>query len=417
MQNQTVTINPTRLLADLHQLRQFGAHKCGVHRPTYSPQDMAAREWLMERMREAGLSARMDGVGNILGENPRARHKLLVGSHSDSQNYAGWLDGALGVIYGLEIARAFVECGGDLPIGVDAAVFADEEAHFASFLGSRSAVGLLNDEEIDRSINLTTGQRLRDALGQAGLGAMPRMTIDPSRYDGYLEAHIEQGDDLEARNLRIGVVTSIVGIHQYRLTFHGVRNHAGTTRMAIRKDAGAALVALANHIDARFRELTAERTVWTVGSIRLFPGEVSIIPDRAEMLLQVRDDDPAVLALYEDELRALVLEADRKGPCTVTLEVVSQSAPHRMDERMQNALLDAAGVLAPNAFQRMPSGAGHDAQILAGVMPAGMLFVPSIGGISHHWDENTAEADIVLGCQVMSEACQNLLLNGVFPQF
>lgn len=403
-----ITIDEKRLLADLHYLRGFGTYETGVHRPTFSPQDMAARQWLIERMNEVGLSAWMDGIGNIIGENTKARRRLLVGSHSDSQNYAGWLDGALGVIYGLEIARSFVEAGHD-DIGVDAVVFADEEAHFASFLGSRSALGRLPDSEIDTAVNLTTGESLRAALASAGLAETPRARINPARYMGYLEAHIEQGDDLEARGLRIGVVTSIVGIHQYRLTFTGVRNHAGTTRMAIRKDAGAALIALANRIDARFREISAERTVWTVGNIRLFPGEVSIIPDRAEMMLQVRDDDPAVLARYEAELRRLVSETDAAGPCGVRLEVTAQSAPHLMDERFQRALADSAAELAPGAFQRMTSGAGHDAQILATVMPAGMLFVPSIGGISHHWDEDTAEADIVLGCQVMAQACATLL--------
>jgi N-carbamoyl-L-amino-acid hydrolase len=409
MHKPKVTINATRLLADLHDLRGFGAHKTGVHRPTFSTQDMAARRWLVARMSEAGLSARMDGIGNIVGENTTAQRRLLVGSHSDSQNFAGWLDGALGVIYGLEIARAFVECGAELLVGVDAVVFADEEAHFASFLGSRSALGLLTESEISTAVNMTTGESLRDALGHAGLSALPRSLIDPQRYLGYLEAHIEQGDDLDARGLSVGVVTSIVGIHQYRLTFTGVRNHAGTTRMAIRKDAGAALIALASRIEESFRELSAERTVWTVGNIRLFPGEVSIIPDRAEMMLQVRDDDSEVLVRYEAELKALISDANQRGPCGVSIDKIAKSAPHRKDERLQQALTGAATKLAPGAFQHMPSGAGHDAQILASVMPAGMLFVPSIGGISHHWDENTAEADIVLGCQVMAEACQTLL--------
>lgn len=225
-----------------------------------------------------------------------ARRRLLVGSHSDSQNHAGWLDGALGVIYGLEIARAFVEAGTPGGAGVDAAVFADEEAHFASFLGSRSAIGALDEAEIDSARNLTTGEMLREALAGAGLAGLDRRSIDPSRYLGYLEAHIEQGDELEARGLGLGIVTSIVGIHQYRLRFSGVSNHAGTTRMAIRRDAGVALVSFAHAVDQRFRETAAERTVWTLGNIRLDPGQVSIIPNNAEMLLQVRDDDPAVLA-------------------------------------------------------------------------------------------------------------------------
>ncbi len=406
-----IIIKPDRLLADLHQLRTFGAYKTGVHRPTYSPEDMAARRWLVARMQEAGLSSSMDGIGNIIGENTAARRRLLVGSHSDSQNHAGWLDGAMGVIYGLEIARAFVEAGTPGGAGVDAAVFADEEAHFASFLGSRSAIGVLDEDEIDSARNLTTGETLREALAGAGLADLDRRTIDPSRYLGYLEAHIEQGDDLEARELKLGVVTCIVGIHQYRVRFSGVSNHAGTTRMAIRRDAGAALVAFAHSIDERFRQLAAERTVWTVGNIRLDPGQVSIIPNHAEMLLQVRDADPAVLGRMRAALEHLVALKRQAGPCGVELEILAESDPHEMSRHFEDALGSAASRMAPGQWQRMPSGAGHDAQILARVMPAGMLFVPSIGGISHHVNEDTREDDIVLGCEVLAASCCHILEN------
>jgi len=404
-----ITIKPERLLADLHRLRAFGAYKTGVHRPTYSPDDMAARRWLVARMQEAGLSARMDGIGNIIGQNTAARRRLLVGSHSDTQNHAGWLDGAMGVIYGLEIARAFLEAGTPGGAGVDAAVFADEEAHFASFLGSRSAIGMLDEAEIDSARNLTTGETLRQALAGAGLAGLERRTIDPSRYLGYLEAHIEQGDDLEARGFNLGIVTSIVGIHQYRLRFSGVSNHAGTTRMAIRRDAGAALVSFAYAVNERFRQLAAERTVWTVGNIRLAPGQVSIIPNHAEMLLQVRDDDPAVLGRMRAALEHLVAETRQGGPCAVEFEILAESEPHQMSRHFQDALGSAASRMAPGQWQRMPSGAGHDAQIIARVMPAAMLFIPSIGGISHHVDEDSSEADIVLGCQVLADAYRLLL--------
>ncbi|EYR79428.1 MULTISPECIES: hydantoinase/carbamoylase family amidase [unclassified Shinella] len=404
-----IIIKPDRLLADLHRLRTFGAYKTGVHRPTYSAEDMAARRWLVARMQEAGLSSRMDGIGNIVGENTAARRRLLVGSHSDSQNHAGWLDGAMGVIYGLEIARAFVEAGTPGGAGVDAAVFADEEAHFASFLGSRSAIGALDEDEIDSARNLTTGETLREALSGAGLADLDRRAIDPSQYLGYLEAHIEQGDDLEARGLKLGVVTCIVGIHQYRVRFSGASNHAGTTRMAIRRDAGAALVSFAHAINERFRQLAAERTVWTVGNIRLEPGQVSIIPNHAEMLLQVRDADPAVLARMRAALEDLVAFTRQTGPCEVELELLAESEPHEMNSNFQDTLESVASRMAPRQWQRMPSGAGHDAQILARIMPAGMLFVPSIGGVSHHVDEDTREDDIVLGCEVLAAGCCQIL--------
>ncbi len=403
-----IEINPDRLLSELRHLATFGAYRTGVHRPTFSPQDMEARGWIVERMRAVGLEPELDGIGNILGRAPNARRRLLLGSHTDSQNHAGWLDGAMGVVFALEIARAVAEIG-DSDVAVEPVDWADEEAHFASFLGSRSAIGELPEAEVDAARCATTGIPLRDALAAAGLAGRPRFQIDPSRYLGYLEAHIEQGDYLEANDLSLGVVTSIVGIWQYRITVRGQRNHAGTTRMAIRKDAGAAAVKLLHRIDARFRELGAERTVWTVGNIRLEPGQVSIIPDLAEVMLQVRDADEAVLARLDAALREMVGEADVAGPCRITLELESRSDPHRMSPNLQNALEASAEDLAPGNVVRMPSGAGHDAQILAKIMPAGMIFVPSIGGISHHWDENTSDEDIILGCQALAGACARLL--------
>lgn len=401
-------INPARLLSDLHKLASFGAYKTGVHRPTFSPQDMAARAWIMQQMTGAGLEPVMDGVGNIVGRAEGRRRRLLVGSHSDSQNHAGWLDGALGVVYALEIARAVAESGRS-DIAVEPVDWADEEAHFASFLGSRSALGDVSDAEIDAARCATTGTPLREALAAAGLAGRDRLTIDPSHYIGYLEAHIEQGDYLDAHGLSLGVVTSIVGIWQYRLVLRGQRNHAGTTRMAIRKDAGAAMIALMHRLHARFEALAGDRTVWTVGNIRLEPGQVSIIPDLAEVMLQIRDADTAVLARMDDALHAMVAETDASGPCRASVELVSTSAPHAMAPHFQEALEEAANKAAPGKVVRMPSGAGHDAQILATVMPAGMLFVPSIAGISHHWDENTADDDLVRGCVALAGACSRLL--------
>ena len=159
---------------------------------------------------------------------------------------------------------------------------------------------------------------MREALKQAGFAGRPRAVVDPARYRGYLEAHIEQGAELEDSGRRIGIVTAIVGSHRFRIVFEGVQNHAGTTRMAIRKDAGVALVQLASAIYRRFPDVAGARTVWTTGRITLDPGAPSIVPGRAEMLFQFRDTDPALLAALERELETLVAEATR-GPCTVTI--------------------------------------------------------------------------------------------------
>jgi len=396
----TTRIDSDRLLGDLYALRKIGEYKTGVHRPTYSPEDVQSRHWLVARISAAGLEPEIDGIGNVIGRAPGAGRKLLLGSHLETQPHAGWLDGALGVIYGLEVARTL---GGN----IDVAAWADEEGHFGSFIGSRSFCGLLPEAEID-TCHDREGTTLRDALARAGFAGRPRATIDPARYLGYLEAHIEQGAELEDTGKRIGIVTAIVGSHRFRIVFDGVQNHAGTTRMAIRKDAGVALVRLASAIYDRFPQVAGPRTVWTTGRISLDPGAPSIVPGRAEMLFQFRDTDPAMLAKLDRELESLVAEAN-SGPCRVTIVERGQSTPQAMDHGFQNALERAAQEHAAGLHVRMPSGAGHDAQILAERTKSAMLFVPSIGGISHHYAENTKDEDIVLGCQVLAEAAADLL--------
>ncbi len=402
-------IDGDRLLADLRRLALFGRYETGVHRPTYSAEDMAAREWLAERLQETGREVVIDGIGNVLGRHKGDGRRLLVGSHVESQNHAGWLDGALGTVYGLEVARALGSDPDTAGLAVDVVGIADEEGHYGSFTGSRSLCGLLPDDEIDGLTNRYDATPLRVALERAGLAGRPREQLDPARYAGFLEAHIEQGDTLESSGLKLGIVTSIVAIWQYRILFEGAQNHAGTTRMAIRKDAGLALVRLAAAIDRRFPQVAGPRTVWTTGRITLDPGAPSIIPGGAEMLFQFRDADPARLLLLQRTLEELVAEADRAGPCGCSLEALSRSEPKVMAEPFQEALERAAERHAPGLHVRMPSGAGHDAQIFARIMPAGMLFVPSIGGISHHWTENTADEDIVLGCQAMATAVEAIL--------
>lgn len=397
-------INSERVLSDLRTLATFGAYKTGVHRPTLSEQDVAAREWFAQRMRDAGLDAEIDGVANILGRSRANGRKALSGSHLESQNHAGWLDGALGCIYALEAARAIAEDPATADLGVDVVVFCDEEGHFGSFIGSRSFVGLLDDGEIDAATARATGMTMREGLTKAGWNGRPRHLIDPTRYDAFFEAHIEQGDTLESSGRKIGVVTAIVAIWQYRITVVGEQNHAGTTSMARRRDAGREMIALLAAIDARFRSVAGARSVWTTGRIDFEPGEKSIIPGKAEALLQLRDADPAVLARMDEALRADVARANGAGRCDISIEQLSASRPALMDEGLQAALDAAAEMTAPGGHMRMPSGAGHDAQWLARKLPAAMMFVPSIGGVSHHWTENTSDADIVLGAQVFTDA-------------
>jgi len=403
------TINGERLLSDLRRIAEFGRYRTGVHRPHLSPQDVESRYWLAARMTDAGLDAVIDGIGTVIGRSGKSGPKLLMGSHSDTQPRGGWLDGVMGVIYGLEVARAMAEDPATAHLAIDVASWADEEGHWGQMMGSRSFIGLLKDEDIDKARHREEGTPMREALRSAGLEGKPREHLEEGRYRGYLEAHIEQGGLLEAADKRIGVVTAIVGIYQYRLTFSGAQNHAGTTPMPIRKDAGAAMMRLYNAIMDKFPTISGPRSVWTVGKLEVEPGAPAIIPGKAEMVLQFRDADKVVLDGLETALRDIVADHEKKGPCSVEYVNLSRTMPTAMDGRFLDAIEGAAARHAAGKYMRMPSGAGHDAQIIGLKLPAAMMFVPSIGGISHHFTENTADADIVLGCQVFADAAANIL--------
>ncbi len=397
-----------RVLADLNALRTFGAYKTGVHRPTFSEPHLRSLNWLAEKLPEAGLTAEIDGIGNVFGTSTKAGPKLLAGSHLESQNFAGWLDGPLGVVYALEAARV-INPDPNIKGAVEVASWCDEEGHFGHFLGSRSFVGDVTEEDIDAARDRTEGRAMREALQAAGLADRQRKTAERGRHIGYIEAHIEQGRSLESSGLAIGVVTSIVGIWQYRITVTGEQNHAGTTRMKERKDSGLAAARLCVAIDDRFPEASGPRTVWTTGRITLDPGAPSIIPGRAEILFQIRDENSATVERLEALLRGIAAEISTASGCGIEVRCIRTGKPALMDEKFQRAIEQASSIFADGKSLPMPSGAGHDAQLLATIMPAGMLFVPSIGGISHHWSENTDDADIVRGAEVFVEACRRLL--------
>jgi len=401
-------VDGARVLADLHALRGIGTYKTGVHKPTFSEPHMRSLEWLAQRLPEAALAADIDGIGNVFGTSTKSGPKLLAGSHLESQNFAGWLDGPLGVVYALEAARV-INPDPNTNGAVEVAAWCDEEGHFGSFLGSRSYVGGVTEADIDAARDRNSGRTMREALRDVGLAGRARAKAERGRHIGYLEAHIEQGETLESGGLKIGVVTSIVGIWQYRITITGEQNHAGTTRMGVRKDAGVALARFCVDIDDRFPASCGPRTVWTTGRITLDPGAPSIIPGSAEMLFQIRDDDPDVIGRLEDLLRSMAADVSAQGRCSVAVERIRTGAPAMMDTAFQQAIEAASVAFAGGKSIRMPSGAGHDAQILATIMPAGMLFVPSMGGISHHWSENTDDADIVTGAQVFVDVCRRLL--------
>ena len=398
-------------MADLRKLRTFGATENGVIRATLSPVDMASRQWLAERMGAAGLDATIDGVSNVLGRSPNDGPALLIGSHSDTQPRGGWLDGAMGVIYALEVARALSEDPATAHLAVDPVSLADEESTFLSCLGTQSLCDVLSEESVNSAQN-ADGVALTDALEMAGLAGRERLKLPPGRYRGYLEAHIEQGPHLEEKGHRIGVVTSIVGIHACKVKFFGEQNHAGTTPMHRRKDAGVAMFEFATRLRALFEKLAGDATVWTFGNATVFPGAQSIIPGFAELLIQFRDSNDERLNSMMHALEELAARMTAGGP--VEVQVKAERDPivaKQMDETLQAHLAASAQKHAPDAWMHMPSAAGHDAMIFAHHLPSAMLFIPSIGGVSHDFAEDSKEEDIVLGCQVLADAAADILLS------
>jgi N-carbamoyl-L-amino-acid hydrolase len=402
-------IDPARLLADLRFLRSIGAQGKGVVRPAFSLKDMEARRWLKGRYEEAGLEATIDGVGNVLGRSRHPGKALLVGSHSDTQPTGGWLDGALGVIYALEVVRALAADGSTRALPVDAVSFQDEESRFVGCLGSRSLTGTLAPE-VEKDAVDNRGVALADALREAGLAEVPRLRLSRERYAGFVEAHIEQGPDLEDNDRRIGVVTGIVGLRGIRFMFRGQQNHAGTTMMKTRRDASAALYELAHRINREFPQAAGPRTVWTMGRLRVEPNATSIVPGYADLDLQFRDASEAPLVAFEKIVAGLVAEMNARGG--VVIEAVPSRTPippTLMDAGLQGHIARAAERHAPGKWQRMPSGAFHDAGFVSASLPSAMLFIPSIGGISHDFAEDSRDEDIVLGCQVLADATASIL--------
>jgi beta-ureidopropionase / N-carbamoyl-L-amino-acid hydrolase len=399
-----IAINGKRLLADLRELAQIGAYKTGVERIALSAADIEARRWLVGKLAAAGLQASMDRIGNVRGRDPRAKRAILIGSHTDTVPRGGWLDGALGVGYALEIARSAIAANEPHAVGVDVISFQDEEGTYLPFLGSRSYFGDLDDVEV-AAARSKDGASLAAALATIANEAPP-LRFDAGREVCYLEPHIEQGPRMEAGGNRIAVVTGLVGIRRFRLRSHGAANHAGTTPMAMRKDAGAALIALAAALGADMRALAGPETVWNIGNMVFQPGAANVVPGEGEMLFEFRDLDGAVMDCLQERFLARVAEANR-GPVKIEVESTANLAPTPLAQDI-GAAIAAAAIARGETPVALPSGAGHDAMVVARHMPAAMMFIPSIGGISHDITENTSDADIVFGCEVLADAVSRL---------
>jgi len=403
-------VDSGRLLADFDALARFGATPDGgIRRTTFSEAHLGARAWFLDRARDAGLDTSVDSAANhsaiLPGRAPGAK-TLLLGSHLDSVRQAGRYDGALGVLCALEVVRAVKDANLDLPVTLEAIDFTDEEGTLVGTLGSWALAGQLTGETLGaprggRDLLLTEFERM--GLTEQGVLSACR---DPTTLAGLLELHIEQGPLLERAGVDIGVVTGIIGSSSFHVVFEGEARHAGTTPMDARRDAalGAAAFVLGVR-ETVVRDFPG--CVATVGDIAIEPGSFNVVPRIAQLRMECRSLDAIELTALEEALGDRARREAEAFGLEVTVERVGRWEPTPTDTRFRTAFSDAAADLGLSTME-LPSGAGHDAQALAPNTPIGMVFVPSVGGVSHDPSEHTEWADCVNGANVLLGATVRL---------
>ena len=396
-------INESRLLEDLEALAKIGGTPDGgVSRPAMSPADVAGREWFRGRVEAAGLQFRGDSAGNlsaVLAADDPAARTLLSGSHLDTVPNGGRFDGALGVLAALEALRTIREAGLSLPVHLEAVSFTDEEGEMQDQVGSQALAGTLTSRDLDQP----RGGREKLGAGMRRLGITPQGVLaarrDPQDLIGFVELHIEQGARLEAAGVDIGVVTSIVGIRSHWLRFIGQAAHAGTAPMDERHDAlwgAAAFVQGA-------RELVMRRFspgVVNCGQTHVQPGAFNIVPAEVRLALELRHGTEPLLDEMEDALLGLAEEVARGHRLALETEPAARCVSASMNETVMKAIEKAATELGLS-YMRLMSFAGHDTQAMSAITPSGMLFVPSVDGISHNPDEFTRPEDLLNGANTL----------------
>jgi hydantoinase/carbamoylase family amidase len=379
-----------------------------VSRPTFSEAHLAARAWFLDRAAAAGLETEVDAAGNHSARLRSSRAEartLLLGSHLDTVPSGGRFDGALGVVAGLQVLTATREAGIDLPYTLEAIDFTDEEGTLVGLLGSRAVTGALTTGE------LQAARGGRDALlsGLARAGLTEARLTDARRdlrtIAGYLELHIEQGPVLEHERVDIGIVSAIVGSRSFNLTFEGRPGHAGTTPMDARRDAGLAAATFVVDVhETTVRDFP--NCVATVGRVTLEPGAFNVIAGEAHVALEFRSAEAAQLDALEDALLRRAQDAEALG-FAVKIEPVGRWDPVELDVTVRTAIARVASRLGLSVVE-LRSGAGHDAQALARVTPSGMIFVPSVDGLSHQAAEQTSWEDCLNGAKVLLGATLEL---------
>jgi N-carbamoyl-L-amino-acid hydrolase len=400
-------VDAARLERRLQDLSRFGANpQGGVSRVAFSPADVEGRAFTMEMMRAAKLEVRVDAVGNIFGRRPGLDAEaapILFGSHIDSVPEGGNYDGDVGSMSAIEVAQVLGENGYRNRHPLEVAIWCDEES---GLTGSRGFVGDLATEDLARPSRNGTllAENIRRLGGDPARLAEARHA--PGSVAAYLELHIEQGGTLDAAGVPIGVVEGIVGIHHYEVTVRGFANHAGTTPMDKRRNALLAASEIVLAVDRIVRSVPG-RQVGTVGRLVVRPGAPNVIPGEVSFTIELRDlKTETIESLWsriEPEARAIVA---RQG-CTMEYALAPPDRPALTDPRLRDLIAGVADDLGLRHLS-LPSGAGHDAQELAHIAPMGMIFVPSVDGISHSPKERSRPEEIASGANVLLQAVLRL---------
>jgi N-carbamoyl-L-amino-acid hydrolase len=405
-------VDAGRLLRRLRELGTVGGLPGGgCARLALTDEDKAGRDLVTMWMRDLGLDVTIDAVGNVVGLRPGREDlaPVMTGSHIDTVRTGGIYDGNLGVLAGLEVIETLAGAGITTRRPLAVAFFTDEEgARFPpDMLGSLAYVGGLTAEEAHDVVGID-GARLGDELARIGyLGPAPCPGPVPHAY---VELHIEQGPVLEQEGATIGVVTGVQGISWQEVTLTGRSSHAGTTPMAMRQDPGF----VAAEIAAFVRRLAVELgppQVGTVGRFELFPNLVNVVPAQATLTVDLRHTDEVVLQEAEARLAAFCDEVAEAEGVSIQRRTLARFEPVAFDARIVD-LVETTARAQGHEVRRLPSGAGHDAQMLARACPAGMVFVPSVNGISHNVTEHTEPDDIAAGANVLLHVLLGLAEEG-----
>lgn len=395
--------------ADFDRLAEIGRHPDGGWaRPAFGAADCAAHDWFLDRARAAGLSARYDAFGNAIARLEGDGHQaIVIGSHLDTVVRGGAFDGALGVMAGLEVARRIAASGG---IGrpLEVVAFRDEEGRFGPFVGSRAMMGKLPLDTFDK-LRSADGALLADALRSAGFApeAAGAAARDAAGIGAYLELHIEQGPVLEQAGVPLGIVSAIAGQERLAIRFTGQTDHAGTTPMAMRRDAFAATARFADRFRALILADASETLRGTIGIVNLAPNQGNVVPGEVRLGLEIRDVEEAAVERAARATEALAADVAQAFGCAVKTRSVFRDAPVAMDERLRAVLAQCAAELGARSML-LPSGANHDAGVMGRLVPSAMLFVPSRDGRSHCPEEHTDWPPIALAAHVLEAAVRRL---------